>query len=307
MFDSILVPLDGSEFSEQALPMAQALASKLGARVHLVHVILPARDSDLKSPQEDMEWKQRVREGAEEYLRDRAAELAEEGLEVRTDILEGTVVDSLAEYVDGAGVSLVVMTTHGTGGLRRWWLGSVADGLLRRGPSNVLLVRPWDDTEDQPEAVARFGHLAVPLDGSDEGELALEPARRLARAFDAETTLIRIIPAPMELTSIYGVAGVRLEGEGHRDRRAEAEEYLQGVVDRMPSRGDEPSVRTEVAEHGRPAEGIIDAARKLDVDLLVLSSHGRGGLARMVLGSVADKVIRGTTRPVLVIRPPADD
>jgi nucleotide-binding universal stress UspA family protein len=306
MFSSLLVPLDGSEFSEEALPLAGLLGRSLGSQIHLVHVIRPAPDADLKSPQEDLDWKQKVRAGAEEYLGELAAAFREEGIQVQTDVLEGPVVDALGEHLEDRGIPLVVMTTHGSGGFRRWWLGSVADGLLRRGPGNLLLVRPWDDTEDRPREDPRFRHLVVPLDGSIEGEAALGPARELARTFGADRTYLRAIPAPVELTSIYGMAGVRFEGEGHRTRRAEAEEYLEAVLEREENDGVEKPA-AQVVEHRHAADGVIEAAHKLDGDLLVLSSHGRGGLTRMVLGSVADKVIRGTTLPVLVIRPPDAD
>ena len=302
MYPSMLVPLDGSEFSEDALPLARHLASRLGAHMHLVHVIRPAPDAELKSPQADMEWKAKVRDGAQDYLQEIADGMAEDGIETTISILDGRVTNVLDEYARESGIPLVVMTTHGSGGLKRWWLGSVADGLLRKGGTNVLLVRPWDDTEEGSGQERRFQHIIVPLDGSAEAETALGPARELAQLFEAEATLLRVVPAPVELTSIYGVAGVRMEGEGHRGRREEAENYLEEVV----NRGGDPVPTAQVVEAKGAADGVIDAARKLEGDLLVLSSHGRGGLSRVVLGSVADKIIRGTTLPVLVIRPPEE-
>ncbi len=299
MYPSLLVPLDGSSFSEDALPMARLLARTLGAEVHLIHVIRPAPDADLKMPQDDLNWTQSVREGAEVYLEEEAEAFREDGVTVQVATLEGRVVPALGEYLEEHGIPLVVMTTHGAGGLKRWWLGSVADGLLRRGGTDLLLVRPWDETEERPEGEPRFSQLAVPLDGSVEGEAALTPARSLARTFDAQGTVLRVVPAPVELTSIYGMAGVRMEGEGHRTRKTEAEAYLSQVV--AQEGGDTWSA--QVVEDRSAAEGVIKAAQALEADLIVLSSHGRGGLARVVLGSVADKIIRGTTRPVLVVRP----
>jgi nucleotide-binding universal stress UspA family protein len=302
MYPSILLPLDGSEFAEGALPLARRLARKLGSDLHLVHVIRQAPDADLKSPQEDLDWKGRVRDGAEVYLHELSTSLENEGIRVHTAVLDGRVVDSLDGYTREKGIPLVVMTTHGAGGLQRFWLGSVADGLLRRGSASLLLARPWDDTEDRPEPAELFRHLAVPLDGSENGELALGPAEELRRAFGAELTLLRVVPRPVELTSIYGVPGVRVEGEGHRGRQGEAEAYLAAVAERI---GD-PAPSTRVVESGGAAEGVIEGARKAGADLLVLSTHGRSGFERTVLGSVADKVIRGTTLPALVIRPPRE-
>ncbi len=304
MFQSILVPLDGSEFSEEALPLGRHLAAKLGVRLHLAHVIRPLTDVDFKTPQEDLEWRNQIREGAEEYLAGRAGEAeADEGISARIAVLEGRPVPTLDGYLQEHGIDLTVMTTHGAGGVERWWLGSVADGLLRKGSTHLLLVRPWDDTEDREPGEPRFNRIVVPLDGSESAEAALEPARVMARTFGATLTLLRVVPAPMELTSVSGVPGVRVEGEGHRTRTAEASSYLDGVAAGF---GD-PRPETLVVEHRGAAEGVIAGVQRAEGDLVVLSTHGRGGLARAVLGSVADKVIRGSVQPVLAIRPPDPD
>ncbi len=305
MFPSLLVPLDGSDFSEDAIPVARRLARLLEARLHLVHVIRPAPDADLKSPQQDLEWKSKIREGAEGYLDALASEMEEEGIRVTTAVLEGGVPLALDGYLKRSRIPLVVMTTHGAGGFRRWWLGSVADAILRKGSAHLLLVRPWNGAEatgEEAEPERTFRNVVVPLDGSSEAEAALFPARQLARRFGSRLSVVRVVPAPLELTSIYGVAGVRMEGDGHRRRKDEATEYLDAVV----ARGGDPVPVAHVAEAKGAAEGVIQAARDVEGDLLVLSSHGRGGLSRMVLGSVADKIIRGTTLPVLVVRPPED-
>jgi len=298
MYKTLMVPLDGSDFAEEALPMARRLAARLGARIHLVHVIRPFPDSDLKAPDVDVEWIAQAREGTEGYLKDWAARIREEdGTEVSTAALEGRVVPALRDYAGKKKVDLVVLTTHGAGGMQRWWLGSVADGLVRTARRHLLLVRPWDDTEDRSPAEPRFQKLLVPLDGSDFAERALEPASALAREFDAELALLRIVPPPVELTSIYGMAGVRMEGEGHRRRVQEAQDYLDEVLERF---GD-LEVSAALGEDGEAADGVVQGAREMEADLVVLSTRGRGGVARAVLGSVADKVIRSTTLPILVV------
>ncbi|MFW5905190.1 MAG: universal stress protein [bacterium] len=302
MYSSILVPLDTSEFSEDALPLARELATRLKSTLHLVHVVPPAPEVGLKSPEQEVEWMSRVHEGAAEYLNEVANRDSE--LDVRTGVLQGRPVPTLARYVQDHDISLVVMTSHGSGGLERWWLGSVADGLLRRGQCDVLVVRPWDETEEREKARApRFSRLVVPLDGSGTAEVALKPALELAEAFSARVTALQVVPAAVELTSVQGVRGVRLEGEGHRRRIAEARSHLEAVAERLAG----APVDFRVVEHQSAAEGVIRTARELEADLIVMSSHGRGGLARVVLGSVADKVVRGSVLPVLVVRPPADE
>jgi nucleotide-binding universal stress UspA family protein len=306
MFSTLLVPLDGSEFSEGALPLARTLAAELGSELHLVHVARPAPDTAFRTPQDDMDWSARVREGAESYLADVSERMSQAGAAVRTAVLEGSVVDALDQYMTGHRISLVVMTTHGAGGIRRWWLGSVADRLLRAGGASVLLVRPWDDTQDRAATEPRFRHLLVPLDGSETAEAALPVAVELSRAFESRLTLQQVVPTPVELTSIYGVPGVRMEGDAHRERVERARSYLAGLAPGVEKlSGTSPGL--SVVEEREAAEGVIEGAKKAGADLIVLASHGRGGLARFTLGSVADKIVRGTVLPVLVIRPPAVD
>ncbi len=302
MYRTILVPLDGSDFAEEAIPLATLLAAREGAELHLVHVVRAAPDTDFKTPQEDLAWRDRARDGAQAYLDGIAEAAREEGVSALSTVLEGPVVEALDEYVREQGVDLVALTSHGSGGLRRWWLGSVADGLLRTSGADVLLVRPWDETEDRSPERSRFERILVPLDGSEHSEAALAAARSLATRFGAVTTAVRVVPSPIQLTSIYGVPGVELKGEAHRGRVAEAEEYLAHLRERNAGL----LADARVIESAGAADGIIEAAKGLEADLVVLSSRGHGGITRLVLGSVADKVVRSTTRPVLVVRPPVD-
>ncbi len=299
----VMVPLDGSSFAEEALPLAAEVARKAGAELHLVHVIRPAPDVDLKMPQDDLDWSTSVRSGTGAYLEQHAEALRAEGVSTLTAVLEGRIVPSLQHYAAEQEIGLIVLTTHGTGGVRRWWLGSVADGLLRTGPMDLLIVRPWDDTTERLEVRSRFDRVLVPLDGSDFGALALTPAREMAKLFGAEIVLARVVPAPIELTSVSGVPGVPLAGEGHRSRVTEAREYLESIVEG----GDEGELRAVVVEADGAAEGVVECAKSENADLIALSTHGRGGLARAVLGSVADKIIRSSHLPIYVTRPEAQE
>lgn len=297
MYTRILVPLDGSNFATEALPLSRLLAAKVGARLHLVHVIPPALG--LEGSGDSLAELAEVREAVSGYLRDRADE-AGAGPETVTAVLEGPIVHELRAYIEREKVDLVAITSHGTGGLHRWWRGSVAEGLLTGAGVDLLMVQPWDETEDLTPGTARFSRILVPLDGSEHSETALVRARELAGLFQAELLLVRVVPSPVELTSIYGVPGVEMVGAGHLARIEHAESYLEAVASRIP----EGRCETHVVEGPGAAEGIVESARDLGADLIVLAGHGRSGVERVILGSVADKVLRGTTRPVLVVRPP---
>jgi nucleotide-binding universal stress UspA family protein len=138
----------------------------------------------------------------------------------------------------------------------------------------------------------------VPLDGSAAAEHVLDHARWL-RDQGARLILVRVVPSPLEVGSLYGVPTVRLERESHREQREEAERYLQDVVARLG----EGNQEARVVEASSAAEGVLDTARIHGADLITLATQGRSALGRMVIGSVADKVIRGAAVPVLAVHP----
>jgi nucleotide-binding universal stress UspA family protein len=302
MYRSIILPLDGSSFAEEALPLAARLAMGVDAELHLVHVIRPAPDVDFKTPEEDLTWRTQVREAASSALGELAAKLRRSGVVTHAEVREGGTVDAILESAREHGADLVVLTTHGAGGFRRWWLGSVADALLRKGEFPVLLVRPWDDTSDREAAEPRFRKVLVPLDGSPASEAVLPHARWLRETRDSGLVLVRVVPSPLEVGSLYGIPSVRAGGEGHRRQREAAREYLEDVAERLGTAGGEaPPPELRVVEASSAAEGILEAARVNGADMIALSTQGRSGLGRTMFGSVGDKVIRGAVVPVLAV------
>jgi nucleotide-binding universal stress UspA family protein len=291
MFRSVVVPLDGSAFGEQALPPAVAVARATGAALRLVHKHVPpapihpdgalARDSAISSRSRALEWT---------YLEQAAGRAAAGGgLAVSTDLVEGPTVEALCGAVREAAADLVVLTTHGRGPLSRFWLGSVADALVRQLTVPVLLVRPTEEEDGPAPEGLRVQNLLVPLDGSPYAEAALAPALTLGRSAGAVCTLLRVV-------------GHEADGpEGPGQLREEARAYLEGLAGRLREQGHQ--VRTRLHTHRSPAAAILEEAACGPYDLVALATHGRGGLARLLLGSVADKVIRGATIPVLVCRP----
>lgn len=305
MYRSIMLPLDGSEFAEEAVPLATLVARTFDAELSLVHVVHAAPDFDFKTPGEDLDWRQEFGDAARTALQGLADELA--GIRTRVDVREGQVVDALVEGASEASADLMVLTTHGRSGTQRFWLGSVTDGLIRRSHVPLLLVRPWDDTEDRPVEDSRFETVVVALDGSSTSEVVLPHAAAFRERFGARIVLTRILPASLEVRSMYGGPAFRIEGDVHDRLRVEARAYLERVAARLDARGKGPDVQIRVREAASSAEGILGEAMAVGADILMISTHGRGGLARAVLGSVADKVIRGAAIPLLVVPPIEDD
>jgi nucleotide-binding universal stress UspA family protein len=193
------------------------------------------------------------------------------------------------------------MTTHGHGPLSRFWMGSVADTLVRRLPMPMLLARPHEEALDVLEEVHEraFDHVLIPLDGSALAETILDPAIALGQIMGAEYTLVQAIE-PVVLGYSPAAQAVALDDQVLEQWRAESLAYLERVAGRLRERG--LAVRTGIA-YGSPAVAIIDYAREHAADLIAMSTHGRGGVARLLLGSVADKLVRGAGVPILIQRP----
>src|ERR687886_1638940 len=199
MFQHIMVPLDGSELAERALPCAERLGVATGATLHLVHVVelappltWPFAPAYLPGSVYDDVVAQETQQ-ATAYLDKMRERVAAGGVPVHTEQMLGLAAATLLDYERDAGIDLVVMCSHGRSGLARFALGSVAGHLLRHGGAPVLLVRPFGD----PEPVT-LQHAVVPLDGSERAEEALRVVDQLVRYVVHEVTLLRVIGAAEE-------------------------------------------------------------------------------------------------------------
>jgi nucleotide-binding universal stress UspA family protein len=309
MYRSLLVPLDGSHFAEQALPYALSIAHRAGAALRIVHVIPPL---PLLFPTGALfrtaEVEKRVRAHSQVYLDDVVQRVRQiSAVPVTSALLEGDVVLHLLEEARAGHrrprADLVVMTTHGRGPLSRFWLGSVADTLMRGLPLS-LLVRPQEEKLDLGREPV-FEHVLLPLDGLEGAEQAVEPGVALGALMGADFTLLRVInPLPLGPTAISGLDMSSSAPELLDDIaavqehvRAEAVAYLESVAERLRSRG--LRVTTRVMDEQPPSASILEAAAP-PIDLIAMAIHGRQVLSRVLLGNVSDKVIRGATVPVLV-------
>jgi nucleotide-binding universal stress UspA family protein len=310
MYRSLLVPLDGSDFGEHALPLALGLARRLGAALQVVRVYVPpwgvyAELGGHYDETVDRALRERDREYLDAVVK-RLATIAD--IPLSSALLDGPVADMIDRHAAATGADLLVMTTHGRGPLARFWLGSVADALVRQGSIPVLVVRPQEAAPDlAQEPVVR--RVLIPLDGSALAEQVLEPALALGAATQAEYTLLRVvqpmipgghIPASAKVSGLREPLLKQLQAL-HRQESTEAQEYLERIAERLRARA--LTVQTRVVSQERPATAILEDASAHGADLIALATHGRGGLKRLLLGSVADKVLRGGATPVLVYRP----
>lgn len=303
MPSSVLVPVDGSNFAEHALPYALGIARRTGATLHLALVHVPAEILSPHYPLVDaLESRDaELREHDASYMEALVERLKPSGVDLKPALLRGRVGSALADYVDDAAIDLVVMTTHGRGGLQRAWLGSTADSLIRHSMIPILLVRPAQDTREiGPDSDHEFQKVLAALDGSDTSETALRDAFEIGVTEQASLVLVHALQPPVAAASPYLPHTIQLTHDEMEAREAHMRDYLERVAASEWLGGRTTEIRVPVDYH--PAPAILELAGEEGADLIVLGTHGRGGLRRLVLGSVADKVIRGTHRPVLVHR-----
>ncbi|HMO58518.1 MAG TPA: universal stress protein [Roseiflexaceae bacterium] len=302
MYRTLMVPLDGSAVGECALPLAMAIAQRADALIDLVHVCTPpaAHDLLLRFRQEDEDISPQA--SSRLYLNQLADRLAAAAqVAITTTVLDGEVAATLRSHAIATGTDLVVMTTRGRGSLARATLGSVADELIRTMSLPLLLTHPVAYDTDQALPVIAPGRrkILVPLDGSVLAEMVLETAVSIGSLFDAEYTLLQVIDPPM-LGYALTARAVQLDEQAVDIWRGEVLTYLDAVADRLRGRG--LSVTTDVA-FGYPPHAILMYANMHAADLIVMATHGRSGMARILLGSTAGTIIREAHIPVLVKRP----
>jgi nucleotide-binding universal stress UspA family protein len=296
-FGRIAACLDGSEMGERILPHALAVARSLGAPITLLRV-LEGREPG-GAPLDPLAWGIRRRE-----TRDYLARLAERGAgeeSVEFEVIEGHAAEEICLWVRHHDVKLTVLCSHGTSGETAWSLASTARKLVEGAPGSFLLVPAAAATRGR---VARYRRVMVPFDGSARAESVVPLAMRLAEANGAELILSHVVPRP-ELTEIGPPDADDRDLQERLVRRNErvANEYLDRLRARFANR-DAP-VRALVLRGGDVRSRLARLIGDEDVDLVVLSAHGRGARADVPLGSVATYLVAHTEVPLLIIRQPA--
>jgi nucleotide-binding universal stress UspA family protein len=294
MYRRILVPLDGSVLAEQVLPLAKDFAARFKAAIALFQAVSPIRrpqraGAEVYQAGEQLEL---LRGQAREYLETIRKDFTAASIAATSEVRTAAPAAAILEYAESEGMDLIAMATHGRTGVGRWVYGSVADKVLHGARVPLLLVR----VSDEPPAPRPLTRILVPLDGSALAENALEPARQVAAAFDADLLLLRVWNFPF----VGYEVPVSVLDEWERDERAAAQDYLTLVTDQLQAQGLRGRGETQ---GGAVAEAILAVAQNADASMIVMCTHGRSGVGRWVMGSVADRVLRAAPMPVLLVRP----
>jgi nucleotide-binding universal stress UspA family protein len=295
MIKKILVPLDGSVLAEQALPSASTLARQSGATLVLLRAV-----PFFASTGEHLPLERAAVIGASTYLREWQERLSDEGLQVMIELVPGDPVRAILFAEAAYGIDVIGICTHGYTGVRHALLGSVAEAVLRQGTAPILLVRAGG--QPTHHATDAFKRIVVPLDGTAFAETALTYITREHLLHDSQVTLLRIVepvlPAIYPTISESAVQQLYDEAEHDTERLlGDAKAYLQTTGATYLASG-----QWQVqAQLGYTDSGILQAAEAAAADLIVVATHGRHGVDRLLHGSVVSDMMHHATIPLLIL------
>ncbi|NTV65776.1 MAG: universal stress protein [Oscillochloris sp.] len=299
---TIVVPLDGSSFGEHALPAALAIARRGLAHLNLVHVHQMQANtlSPTGTPFFDPEVDETIRIQERAYLEDVTRQIGAvwDG-PVSHALLTLPVAEAICTHAHDIDAQLIVLSTHGRGGIARAWLGSVADRVIRHAKIPTLTIHPQSEPP-QFDQGPTFEHILVPLDGSALAEQALDMVVQVCGDTPAHYDLVRVVE-PVSYGFALSAPEPLFDADAQEEMWHVATEYLDRVAAPLRARG---HVVMTYVPIGHPASAILERAEMDEVTLIAMTTHGRSGMSRALMGSVADKVLRGTTTPVLISRPP---
>jgi nucleotide-binding universal stress UspA family protein len=284
-FEHVAVLLDGSAFADQALPTAKTVCKATGADLTLL--------SSVKDYTEALQSQFEVtRQERESHLNKVADQLRSDGIKVNCSIRPGFIADATQALVEEQDIDLVITTTRGKSGSQHWLRGGASRKLINQIDTPVILVQASDH---QDGAVSSIDRILVTLDGSIRSEQALPYAKALAKVFKSELILMTV-PAVPEVSSYRAVDDVvetiRVQAE------VNIREFLNAVARSLREEG--LNVRT-VVTGSMPARTIVSVTDEESVDLIMLTSRGRGGLELLFMGSVAQRVVQNTSSPVFMV------
>lgn len=276
MTQKILVPLDGSESAEKALLMALGISSQSDSEVLVVRATPIVPPTSVGSPDmmtdynylESQELTETFHTQTKAYLEEIDTKYADRAPALRTLAELGDPAAVIIDVASTEKANLIIMSTHGHSGMEYLMLGSVTERVLHGAPCPVLVVR-----DAQP-----LGSILVTLDGSELSESALEPALNTARLLGGQVTLLHVV----------------------EKRQHGGQEYLDDIAARFSNTD---VVLTTALTHGSPVTQILEYVRSYEIDLIVMSTHGRSGIKRWLHGSVSEKVLREAPCAVMVVRP----
>jgi nucleotide-binding universal stress UspA family protein len=301
MFDHTLVPLDGSSLAECALPHAVAIARTCGARLTLMRVLEQTHSANQIQPNGLLE-RHFIKLEIKAYLDQLGNRLREAGLQVDSTLQEGSAAERITQYVYDHDVNLVILSSHGRGGLSGWNMGGLAQKIAMRAYVSVMIVRAYQPVATNVTGLC-YRRLLVPLDGSQRTECVLPMATTLAQSCESQLLLAYVVCEP-EIPHRVPLAQAEtdLVSQLTAHNRLWAAQYLEQLQAHLPS-----DAQTRLLFSDSAAEKLHELVVQENIDLVLLSAHGHGGTTKWPYGNMALNFITYGTTPLLVVQDLAQD
>jgi nucleotide-binding universal stress UspA family protein len=288
MWQRILVPLDGSNLAELAIPYAEELAAAFSSEVVLLYVSEPAESQ--------------YRRMHQLYIEEMGGQMREKIKKVSPLVLTGKPAEEIIGYAEKNDISLIIITSHGRSGILSWATGSVTNKVLHATGVPLLLIRATRPPRKVPQKHL-LERILLPLDGSAAGEAAVPYAQEIMVRLGSEVILFGVVPAGQHIRTVGGLDYILYPEEQLGVFKTEAGEYLGKVYRQLKGRKGTVRVELKVGDKsGDIAREIIKFAEENEVSLIAISSHGHSGIERWVFGSIANKVVQASEVPVLMVR-----
>lgn len=304
MFERILVPLDGSPRAEMILPQIARILKREDSEILLLRIVdVPSAIGRIDLAN----LRNQEREEAQRYIGDLARRFSQAGAKVHGRVAEGYPADVILTTAKAEGSTLIAMSTHGRSGLVRWTLGSVCEKVARAAEVPLLLVRsfrrtPKGDLEPIVPEELPFRRILVPIDGSSTSMEILDPARKFGQLYGSEMFVLHVETPYVPPTTVLPGVEVVFPRMAPPATPADRDETTRKAADRFEQAGLKTTRETTV---GDPATEILEWSMNRGADLIALGTHGRSGLARWALDSVAERILRSSEVPLLLVRAPA--
>ncbi len=304
MFERILVPLDGSPRAELILSQIARILRREDSEIVLLRVIdIPEAVGRISLAL----LRQKEREEAQQYLHDIILRFGDKAEKIHARVAEGWTAEVILETARTEGATLIAMSTHGRSGLARWALGSVAEKVARASDVPVLLVRSFrrsakGDLEPLAPAELPFRRILVPVDGSPTSMSVIGAAEKFAHLYESEVLVLHVVPPYMPPGAMLPGMEAAFPITRPEPMPSDQDPVTGRAAERFAHSGLKVS---RLSVEGEAASEILDLSVNRSADLIALGTHGRSGLGRWALGSVAERVLRSTEVPLLLVRTPA--
>jgi nucleotide-binding universal stress UspA family protein len=291
MLNKLLVPLDGSELAERSLLYVKELAAGFNSEIQLIFV------DDVRHDATHRHLHEMYMDEISQQLRDQVSQTGSKST-IKVVTRDGEAASEVITYADENNVDLVVITSHGSTGIMPWTMGGVASKLVQHADFPILLIRS-NGIKPKYWPVRNFSSILVPLDGSEISESVIPHVKEIAQVLKSGVILMRVVEPVLHVRTIGGPDHFAYTDQQVGEMKLEATEYLNKLS--LEFSGTGSSISTELRV-GNAANEIIKFAADSKIRLIAMSSHGKSGVSKWVLGSVSDKVVHAGKTSILLIK-----